>query len=575
MTQDLTQFFTTIALENAAKYAGKTQAKALVGKAVGTHPDLRKDMPALMQQLEAAVAKVNAMSLDEQQKLLASLGHTTEKRAHRDKDELKELDNAKHGNVVMRFAPSVSAPHMHIGHAITGGLTSLYCKKYNGKFIFRLEDTNSDKIELEAYTNFPNEAQWIFGNVSEVVIQSDRLELYYKYAKLFLTQGNMYACECSPEKFKEYVEAQSNCPCRDATPDIQLKRYERMFDKQHGYQEGQVVLRFKSDMKHPNPAMRDFPLMRINDSAHSKVGTKYRVWPLMNLSVFVDDVEMGMTHIIRAKDHLDNSKRQEMMYNAIGKKPPMCYFTGRYNIEGLELSKTKTMEAIAQGKYTGWDDIRLPFLGPMRRRGYQPGSFLKFSAAVGLSPVDKTISAEDFFKTLDAFNKEIIDPIAHRHYVLFDPQQISINNLPQSTDKIELALHPQDRQAGGRLFDVNTEVLIEKDDLANVKEGTMVRLMDFCNVIKKGDDFLYASEGYDEYKNHKGHKIIIHWLPKDPSQHMGIQMLMPDNSVKIGIAEYHVAKHKVDDIVQFERFGFARLDEKKNDGSLVFWFAHR
>jgi len=84
----------------------------------------------------------------------------------------------------MRFAPSPSGP-MHIGHAITGGMTALYVKKYGGKFILRIEDTNSDNIDIEAYDMLPEDAEWIFGNVTEVWIQSDRMEVYYSYAKKF------------------------------------------------------------------------------------------------------------------------------------------------------------------------------------------------------------------------------------------------------------------------------------------------------------------------------------------------------------------------------------------------------
>src|SRR4030042_256112 len=91
----------------------------------------------------------------------------------------------------------------------------------------------------------------------------------------------------------------------------------KMLDK-YGFREGQAVLRFKSDMKHKNPAMRDFPLARIVLTEHPRQKNKYRVWPLMNLAVTVDDIEMKMTHIIRGKDHLDNAKRQEMIYKVLG-----------------------------------------------------------------------------------------------------------------------------------------------------------------------------------------------------------------------------------------------------------------
>ena len=101
----------------------------------------------------------------------------------------------------------------------------------------------------------------------------------------------------------------------------------------NGYKQGEAVARVKTDITHKNPAMRDFPIARINESEHPRQGKKYRVWPLMNLSVFADDVESGMTHTLRGKDHADNAKRQEYMYNYLEKPIPFTLFQGRINAE--------------------------------------------------------------------------------------------------------------------------------------------------------------------------------------------------------------------------------------------------
>ena len=104
------------------------------------------------------------------------------------------------------------------------------------------------------------------------------------------------------------------------------------------YKEGEAVLRFKSNMKDKNPAMRDFPLARINLTEHARQKKKYRVWPLMNLAVAVDDIELGMTHMIRAKDLMDSAKRQKLMYGVLGKKFPWAGYLGMWHIKGLRLS---------------------------------------------------------------------------------------------------------------------------------------------------------------------------------------------------------------------------------------------
>ena len=182
-----------------------------------------------------------------------------------------------------------------------------------------------------------------------------------------------------------------------------------MLDKK-GYCEGEAVLRFKSSkgggMKNKNPAMRDFPLARINLTKHPLVGKRYRIWPLMNLAVSVDDIELKMTHIIRGKDHRDNAKRQKLIYNVLGKKFPWVGFMGKIHFKYLELSTTKIREAIEKGKYKGWDDTRLPTIASLKKQGYKPQAFWKFSKQVGLSETDKTLDKIEYFKLLNAFNRD-------------------------------------------------------------------------------------------------------------------------------------------------------------------------
>jgi glutamyl-tRNA synthetase len=151
--------------------------------------------------------------------------------------------------------------------------------------------------------------------------------------------------------------------------------------------------------------MRDFPLARINLTKHPLQGNKYRVWPLMNLAVAVDDIEMKMTHIIRAKDHRDNAERQKMIYKMLNKKFPWTAFLGRIHFKDMDFSTTKMRQAIERGEYKGWDDPRLPTLVSLKKKGYKPSAFWKFAEQVGLSENDKVMNREEYFRLLDNFNK--------------------------------------------------------------------------------------------------------------------------------------------------------------------------
>src|SRR5690606_4717612 len=130
-------------------------------------------------------------------------------------------------------------------------------------------------------------------------------------------------CECVREDFRIKVIAKKPCPCRTLTFDENLEGWVRMLNGV--YLEGQVVVRIKSDVVNPNPAVRDWPALRIIDTKkypHPRVGSKYVVWPLYNLAAGLDDHLMGMTHIIRGKEHYTNMVRQKYMYQHLGWQYP-------------------------------------------------------------------------------------------------------------------------------------------------------------------------------------------------------------------------------------------------------------
>jgi glutamyl-tRNA synthetase len=415
----------------------------------------------------------------------------------------------------------------------------------------------------------PEEAQWLTGdNVSEVIIQSDRIPLYYDYVEKFIEKEAVYICICDPEEYKDKLSRSVACPCRNLPKEEQSARWNKMLDGT--YKPGDAVVRLKTDIDHKNPAMRDFPLARINETEHPRQGKKYRVWPLMNLSVFADDVESGMTHTLRGKDHADNAKRQQCMYDYLDLKSPYTFFQGRINFFDLQVSCSKTKKLIEEGQYTGWRDIRLPFLAALKRRGYQPGAFVKWAADMGASLTDKKVSGKEAFKNIDALNKDILEPMAKRFFFVADPVNIRIEGAKEQ--HVELDLHP-DNIKGGRKLVSKDSFLISEDDYSRMKPDTISRLMDCLNFIHKPDSIGFHSGDYEAFKDNGGCSII-HWLPDDSSQIVDTEVLMPDMAVISGKAERNIEQLEIGDVIQFERFGFCRLDSKK-DGKYTFWFTHK
>ena len=398
------------ALKNAVEHDGKAVAGSVLSP-LFVEGLKKEEVRDIMPKINEVVKKVNSMKLEEQQKEFDKVGKLLSEREVRDTSEMPELEDVPKSGVITRFSPSSSASAFHIGHILTGMPACLYVKKYGGKFYLRIEDTNPEKTVPECYETFPKEAAWIFGNITEYYAQSDRMQRYYDFALDLIKKGFAFVCTCKKEESDDeetIPKIREPCKCRvNSIKDNQLK-WDKMLDKK-GFAEGEAVLRFKSqDLNLNNPALIDFPLARINLTKHPHVGNKYRVWPLMNLCVTYDDMEQKCTHIIRAKEHQDNAKRQEMIFDVLKVKKPHSYFLGRYKFNDLEISKTKITERIKKGEFSGWDDIRLPLARNFKRRGYQPEAFAKMVAQRGLSSVDKVMAKEDLFAVLDNFNREII-----------------------------------------------------------------------------------------------------------------------------------------------------------------------
>jgi len=191
---------------------------------------------------------------------------------------------------------------------------------YKGKLVLRIEDTNPENIYDKAYELIEDDVRWLTDdNVAKVVIQSERLGIYYDYAEKLVQQGNAYTCTCNADEWRTLKNNGKSCPCRSLGVEEQTIRYAKMFNE---YAEGEAVLRLKTDIQHNNPAMRDFAIMRINEHVHPKTGKEQRVWPLMILSVAIDDHELGITHVLNGKDHTDNSAKERMIMDFFGWKHP-------------------------------------------------------------------------------------------------------------------------------------------------------------------------------------------------------------------------------------------------------------
>ena len=545
------------ALQNAVFYGGKATAGAVMGKVMAENPDLRARAREMSALVSTVIAEVNAMSSESQMKALEELAPDLLVREARPKDfGLPDLARVT-GGVRMRIAPNPSGP-LHIGHSRMAVLNDEYVKRYGGTCINRFEDTDPARVDPSGYDNIPADLEWLGVEVHETIIQSDRFALYYGIAQKLLDMGKAYVCTCRPDDWRELKSRKTPCPHREGPVEEQVTRWEQMLDGTYSKEEASLVV--KTDLTHPNPAIRDFVGLRIDDTPHPRTGTRYRVYPLMNLAVAVDDHELGLTHVLRGKDHLNNTYRQEYIYDYLGWMKPVYVHYGRVSMEESQLSTSKMSSGIEKGLYSGWDDPQLGTLAALRRRGVRPEAIRRYWIETGIKEVDIEFS----WKTLYAFNKELVDDGAGRYFFVDGPVKIPLDS--SSPLSANAPVHPAHPERGVRKLTVPAggSVLLSGSDVPS--DGERIRLKDLCNAVYSkgvlrfdGNDLSVLKEGVR----------IVHWVPEESTE---TEVLMTDGTVREGLAESGLEAAR-GEVVQLERFGFVRVEETSPHIRCV--YAHR
>ncbi|MDD1681387.1 MAG: glutamate--tRNA ligase [Methanoregula sp.] len=550
------------ALQNAVKHGGVPQAGAVIGMVMGAHPELRSRAKEVSGLAKEAIADVAALTPEAristlQERAPEMFAALSEKHEH--KKVLPDLEKAEKG-VVMRFAPNPSGP-LHIGHARAAALNDAYVKQYGGRYILRIEDTDPKRVDPEAYEMVVEDLKWLGLGLTETVTQSDRLTIYYDLCRQLIERGGAYVCTCDNEHFKELKQKKTACPCRDQPKEKNLALWQKMLD--HGFKEGEVSVRIRTDLDNPDPAMRDFPAFRILDAPpHPKV--KAHVYPLMNFSVVADDHLLGVTHVIRGKDHIANTRRQQYIYDHFGWQVPVYRHYGRMGIEGVVLSTSQMRLGIKEGTYSGWDDIRLGTMRALARRGISPEAVKNAMLAIGIGDTDISFSWDNLY----AENRKIVDPTANRYFFVPDPIAVTIEGAVPHT--AHALLHPSDTARGTRTLEFEGSVLLPKSEI--VPGTAMVRLKDLFNVKIAWEgmspSFSYGGDSLADARAAKAR--IIQWLPAQAT--VPCTLLTQEGEMK-GACEPQV-RSDLNKVVQFERVGFARIDSADMSG-ITAYFTHK
>lgn len=285
-------------------------------------------------------------------------------------------------SVRVRIAPSPTG-NLHIGTARTAVFNWLFARHHGGQFILRIEDTDELRSRPEFTQNILDGLQWLGLNWDEgPFYQTQRLDLYSQAIQTLLDKGLAYRAYDTPEELEAMREAQK---AKNQAPRYDNRHRNLTPDQQAAFEaEGrEAVIRFKIDDDREivwNDLVRGQMTWKGSDlggdmvvaraASGGKIGQ-----PLYNLAVVVDDIDMTITHVIRGEDHIANTAKQILLYEALGGKVPEFAHTPLIlNESGQKLSKRDGVTSISD----------------FRQMGFTAEALANYMTLLGWSPPDST-----------------------------------------------------------------------------------------------------------------------------------------------------------------------------------------
>lgn len=263
----------------------------------------------------------------------------------------------------------------------------------------------------------------------------------------------------------------------------------------------------------------------------------------------VDDHLTGITHIIRGIDLQDSAKRQRFLYEYFDWEYPEVIHWGHVQIDAydVKLSTSRLKELIEAGELDGWDDPRAPTIASVRRRGIRGEAVTEAMTELGTSTSDVDLA----MSTVYAKNRERIDDESDRYFLVREGKRVALSG--EGPEAAHPPRHPDHEDRGTREIEVDDAVLVEPADIPN--EGERVWLKGLGCVRYDGG---FECTGDDIAAVREEGVDVIHWVPEKGSVPVRLRTMEGDIE---GRAEPEFSGTEVDEMVQFERIGFARVDE--------------
>lgn len=533
----------------------------------------------------------------------------------RGKDTSKKEEKSDSGNydiglqdtekgVVTRFPPEPSG-YLHIGHAKAALLNDYFAhKKYKGKLILRFDDTNPLKEKQEFEDSIVKDLELLGVKPDEVTHTSDYFKELYEQCKKMIESGKAYADNTPQEILRDERMKKIDSKCRNNSIEENLARFEEM---KSGSPEGATwFIRAKLNMQDLNGAMRDPVLYRCSPEPHHRTGATWKIYPTYDFACPVVDALEGVTHALRTTEYNDRDAQYQWMLKAMDLRHVYNWNFARMAFIRTFLSKRKLTKVVDQGSVWGWDDPRMPTVRGIRRRGMTIDALQEFILSQGPS---KSITLMDWTKFW-ATNKKYIDPVAARYTAIesTDKVECTVTGGPAAPHSDEKDLHAKNAALGKKQVVYSKSIILDQADAQSFEQDEEITLMNWGNAIVRSKSHslnpIALLPGQTQKVTHlelelhlqgdvKTTKKKVTWLSTDqdlvPVKLYEFDYLLTKDklededdfeaflnpkteTVTECLADCNVAALKEDDIMQFDRKGFFRIDRAFKNGEAAVFF---
>jgi glutamyl-tRNA synthetase len=299
----------------------------------------------------------------------------------------------KKNKVVTRFAPSPTG-FLHVGGARSALFNYVYAKQQKGKIILRIEDTDKERSKPEHTEGIKKAFAWLGLKFDEYYLQSDNIETHKKYLKKLIAENKAYV---SKEEIKE--EGQRAEVIRFRNPNVKIKFKDLI----------------KDEVEFDTTELGDFIIAKSFDE------------PIFHLANVIDDITEGVTHIIRGEEHLSNTPRQILIWEAIGEKPRPIY-------GHIPLILSETREKLSKRMHG--EAVSVEYY---EKEGYIPEAMINFIATLGWNPGNdvEIFSLDEMIKKFDINKVQRAGAIFNKVKLLWFNKEY-IKRLPADTLKKEI-----------------------------------------------------------------------------------------------------------------------------------------